>query len=120
LPSAAVALVALALGPVISAAHNPPEYNAVKLVDRDGQKLTDEQEEEIEALLDSPPRHPEDGRVDNVDVAMDSYLRHIVDRFGSDLSGLRVAVDCANGAYSALAPKAFQRLRAHVTPVANQ
>src|ERR671934_2441687 len=120
LPTPAVALLALDLGVVISASHNPPEYNGVKLFDRDGQKLTDEQEEEIEALLDAPPRHPEEGRIDNVDVAMDSYLRHIVDRFGSDLSGLRVAVDCANGAYSALAPKAFRRLRASVTPVANE
>ncbi len=120
LPTPAVALLAMDLGAVISASHNPPEYNGVKLFDRDGQKLTDEQEEEIEALLDSPPRNPEEGRVDNVDVAMDSYLRHIVDRFGSDLSGLRVAVDCANGAYSALAPKAFRRLRASVTAVANE
>src|SRR3982751_4270881 len=103
LPTPAVALLALDVGAVITASHNPPEYNGVKLFDRDGQKLTDTQEEEIEALLDSPPRHPEEGRVDNVDVAMDSYLRHILDRFGSDLSGLRVAVDCANGAYSALA-----------------
>src|ERR671936_143184 len=120
LPSPAVALLALDLGAVISASHNPPEYNGVKLFDRDGQKLTDEQEEEIEMLLDSPPRHPEEGRIDNIDVAMDSYLRHIVERFGSDLSGLRVVVDCANGAYSTVAPKAFQRLHAHVTAVANE
>jgi phosphoglucosamine mutase len=120
LPTPAVALLALDLGAVISASHNPPEYNGVKLFDRDGQKLTDEEEEEIEALLEAPPRHPEEGRIDNVDVAMDSYLRHIVERFGSDLSGLKVAVDCANGAYSALAPKAFQRVGAVTTPVANQ
>src|SRR5438270_416552 len=56
LPTPAVALLALDLGVVISASHNPPEYNGVKFFDRDGQKLTDAAEEEIEALLDEPPR----------------------------------------------------------------
>jgi phosphoglucosamine mutase len=56
--------------------------------------------------------------VDRVGVATDSYLEHIVERFGSDLSGLRVVVDCANGAYSAIAPKAFEELGAAVTAVA--
>src|SRR3954463_10114607 len=51
LPTPAVALLALDAGVVISASHNPPEYNGVKIFDRDGQKLTDEQEEQIEALL---------------------------------------------------------------------
>src|ERR671928_1682283 len=55
LPTPAVALLALDLGAVISASHNPPEYNGVKFFDRDGQKLTDAAEEEIEALLDAPP-----------------------------------------------------------------
>src|SRR5205823_1238699 len=54
LPTPAVALLALDLGVVISASHNPPAYNGVKLFDRDGQKLTDAAEEEVEALLDSP------------------------------------------------------------------
>src|SRR6266536_1365404 len=53
LPTPAVALLALDLGVVISASHNPPEYNGIKLFDRDGRKLTDAAEEEIEALLDS-------------------------------------------------------------------
>ena len=53
LPTPAVALLALDLGVVISASHNPPEYNGVKLFDADGQKLTDAAEEEIEALLDA-------------------------------------------------------------------
>ncbi len=117
LPTPAVALLALDLGAVISASHNPPEYNGVKLFDRDGRKLTDASEEEIEALLDSPPRG-EPGEIDRVGVAPDSYLEHIVERFGSDLSGLRIAVDCANGAYSGIAPEAFERLGAEVAPVA--
>ncbi|TMK94504.1 MAG: phosphoglucosamine mutase, partial [Actinobacteria bacterium] len=55
LPTPAVALLALDLGVVISASHNPPEFNGVKLCDRDGQKLSDDAEEQIEALLDAPP-----------------------------------------------------------------
>jgi phosphoglucosamine mutase len=117
LPTPAVALLAMDLGAVISASHNPPEYNGVKLFDRDGQKLTDEAEEEIEALLAEPPRDPELGRVDNLDVAMDSYLRHVMERFGADLSGLRIALDCANGAYSGIAPRAFEELGAKVTAI---
>src|SRR2546423_14018993 len=56
LPTPAVALLALDLGCVISASHNPPEYNGVKFFDREGRKLTDEAEEEVEALLDAPAR----------------------------------------------------------------
>ena len=116
LPTPAVALLALDLGIVVSASHNPPEYNGIKFFDRDGRKLSDEAEEEIEALLGATG--PGGGRVDRVDVATDSYLEHIVERFGSDLSGLRIAVDCANGAYSSIAPKAFEQLGAAVTAVA--
>src|SRR5262249_21597957 len=82
LPTPAVALLALDLGAVISASHNPPEYNGVKLFDGDGRKLTDEAELEIESLLDQPPRSPEGGRIDNVEVVLGSYLEHVVDRFG--------------------------------------
>src|SRR5918995_3511534 len=56
LPTPAVALLALDLGVVITASHNPPEYNGVKFFDRHGSKLTDASEEEIEALLDAPER----------------------------------------------------------------
>jgi phosphoglucosamine mutase len=116
LPTPAVALLALDLGAVISASHNPPEYNGVKLFDSDGRKLPDSTEEQIEALLDRSPAS-EPGEIDRVGVATDSYLEHIVERFGSDLSGLRVVVDCANGAYSGLAPKAFEQLGASVQPI---
>jgi phosphoglucosamine mutase len=118
LPTPAVALLTLDLGCVITASHNPPEYNGVKFFDRDGQKLTDEQEEEIEALLDSPG--PGGGEIEEVGVATDSYLEHVVDRFGSDLSGLKIGVDCANGAYSGLAPKAFAQLGAEVTAIGDE
>ena len=116
LPTPAVALLALDLGVVISASHNPPEYNGVKFFDGDGNKLTDADEEEIEALLDAPARGG--GSIDRVGVAEDSYLEHVVERFGPDLTGLKLAVDCANGAYSGIAPAAFEQLGADVTPVA--
>jgi phosphoglucosamine mutase len=117
LPTPAVALLALDLGAVISASHNPPQYNGVKFFDANGQKLSDRSEEEIEALLDSPPAETP-GTVDRVGIATDSYFEHIVERFGTDLTGLRIAVDCANGAYSGIAPQAFEQLGAEVAPVA--
>jgi phosphoglucosamine mutase len=117
LPTPAVALLALDLGAVISASHNPPEYNGVKLFDAEGRKLSDASEEEIEALLDAPAAESP-GAIDHVGVATDSYLEHIVQRFGSDLTGLKIAVDCANGAYSGIAPHAFEQLGAEVTAVA--
>jgi phosphoglucosamine mutase len=118
LPTPAVALLRLDLGVVISASHNPPEYNGVKFFDVDGQKLTDEAEEQIEALLDAPPA-ARPGAVDRVEIAVDSYLEHVLERFGSDLSGLRIAVDCANGAYSGIAPQAFRTLGAEVVAMAD-
>src|SRR5439155_5423051 len=81
LPTPAVALLRLDLGVVISASHNPPEYNGVKFFDHEGHKLSDQAEEEIEALLDAPG--PGGGEIDRVDVYVDSYLEHILERFGS-------------------------------------
>ena len=118
LPTPAVALLALDLGVVVSASHNPPEYNGVKFFTADGAKLTDAQEEEIEALLDAPA--PGGGKIDRVDVAMDSYVEHVVERFGSDLSGMRIAVDTANGAYSHIAFRAFTDFGANVTPLGDE
>jgi phosphoglucosamine mutase len=118
LPTPAVALLRLDLGVVISASHNPPEYNGVKFFDREGLKLVDEQEEEIEALLDAPATNG--GTVDEVGIATDSYLEHVLERFGSDLSGLRIVVDCANGAYAGLAPEAFEKLGAEVHAIGDE
>ena len=115
LPTPAVALLALDVGAVITASHNPPEYNGVKFFDRDGQKLTDASEEQIEALLDADP--PGGGEINRIDVANDSYLEHIVERFGSDLTGMKIGVDCANGAYSDIAPRAFEQLGAEITEI---
>ena len=120
LPTPAVALLALDLGVVISASHNPPEYNGVKFFTRRGHKLPDASEEQIEALLDDGYGAAEGGEIDRVDIATDSYLEHILERFGSDLTGLRIGVDCANGAYAGLAPQAFEQLGAQVVAIGNE
>jgi phosphoglucosamine mutase len=117
-PTPAVALLRLDLGVVISASHNPPEYNGVKFFDRNGHKLSDAAEEEIEALLDAAPRGG--GEIARVDVAVDSYLEHVLERFGADLSGLRIAVDCANGAYAKIAPQAFVQLGAEIETIGDE
>ena len=111
LPTPAVALLAERLGVVVSASHNPPEYNGVKLF-LGGGKLADEQEEEVEALLDAPG--PGGGSTEALDDAADRYLEHVLEHFGSDLTGLRLGVDCANGAYAGVAPRAFEQLGAEV------
>jgi phosphoglucosamine mutase len=113
LPTPAVALLALDLGVVISASHNPPEYNGVKFFDAQGHKLSDTSEEQIEELLVASPGIDQ-GRIERVEVATDSYLQHILERFGTDLDGLRIVVDCANGAYSGLGPRAFEQCGAEV------
>jgi phosphoglucosamine mutase len=115
LPTPAVALLAEDLGAVVSASHNPPEYNGVKLFDRDGRKLTDAQEEEIEGLLDADA--PGGGSVERIADAGERYIRHVVEHFGSDLSGLSLAVDCANGAMTDFAPLVFEQLGAEVSAI---
>jgi phosphoglucosamine mutase len=111
LPTPAVAFLADGLGAVISASHNPPEYNGAKLFFRGG-KLVDEQEEEIEELFDAAPTGG--GSVEELARAGDSYAAHLVEAFGSDLTGLRIGVDCANGAFSSFAPGVFAQLGAEV------
>ena len=117
LPTPAVALLADDLGFVVSASHNPPEYNGVKLF-RGGGKLDDEQEEEIEALFDASA--PGGGSIESRDDAAATYLDHVVAHFGSDLTGLRIGVDCANGAFSGLAPRALTQLGAEVHTIGVQ
>jgi phosphoglucosamine mutase len=117
LPTPAVALLAGDdLGVVVSASHNPPEYNGIKLFAPGGRKLTDSEEEAVEALLDAPP-HGTSGRVVGVEAARDEYVEHVRSHFGSDLTRLRIAVDCANGAYSTIAPEVLRGLGAEATAV---
>jgi phosphoglucosamine mutase len=118
LPTPAVALLADGLGAVISASHNPPEYNGVKFFAAGGRKLSDADELAIEHLLG---RHgPRGGSVERVDGLDAAYADLVVERFGSDLSGLRLAVDCANGAMAGIAPGVLRRLGAEVTAVADE
>ena len=116
LPTPAVALLAQDLGIVLSASHNPPEYNGVKFFTSEGHKLSDLQEEAIEALLDAPGHGR--GSIEIAEDAAAGYVAHILEHFGSDLTGLRIAVDCANGAFSEIAPAVFEQLGAQVTTVA--
>ena len=118
LPTPAVALAALDLGIVISASHNPPEYNGVKFFDAEGRKLSDESEEQIEALLDAAPTGG-GGSITHVDGAALAYLEEVLADVDPDLTGLRIAVDCAHGSYAGLAPHAFERLGAEVEAIGN-
>jgi len=116
LPTPAVALLAQDLGIVLSASHNPPEYNGVKFFDAEGHKLSDADEAEIEAFLAAPAGNG--GSVEVAEDAATGYVEHILDHFGTPLDGIRIAVDCANGAFSAIAPGVFEGLGAEVTAVA--
>jgi len=117
LPTPAVAFLGDELGVVISASHNPPEYNGVKLF-RDGGKLVDEQEEHIEDLFEADA--PGGGSVEHRVGSAGAYVSHVVETCGSDLTGLRIGVDCANGAFSALAPDAFARLGAEAHEIGTE
>ena len=114
LPTPAVALLAEHLGVVVSASHNPPEYNGVKLF-LDGGKLVDDQEEEIEQLFDATG--PGGGAVEHAQDARARYVAHVLEAFGTDLSGLRIGLDCANGAFSDIAPGVFEQCGAEVHAV---
>lgn len=117
LPTPAVALLAEQSGAVVSASHNPAEYNGVKFFLR-GAKLSDEEEEQVEALLDAPGAAAQ-GDIRCADGAAERYVRVVCERFGAPLGGLRVVLDCANGAMSEAAPAAFARLGADTIAVAN-
>lgn len=103
-------------GVVISASHNPYEYNGIKVFNAQGYKLPDAMEERVEELILNHAALPvksggELGRCRNGAQEMhDDYVSHLMDTIGCDLSGLRVMVDCANGAAAATAPNLFQRL----------
>ena len=109
------------LGVVLSASHNPYRDNGIKFFGGDGFKLSDETEHEIEDALEAgPPAHGHVGRVRRLEGALEDYLRALHERFGElDLSGRRVALDCANGATYRAAPEIFRRLGADVDVVAD-
>lgn len=105
-------------GIMISASHNPVEYNGIKLFSRTGYKLSDDIEEEIEDLIFNNPQKIilkegiELGRVYKRRSAVSDYVEHIKRSIDCDLSGINVAVDCANGSASATADQLFRELGA--------
>jgi len=128
LPTPAVAMMTRSmradLGVMISASHNGFADNGIKLFGPDGYKLSDARELEIEALMDqglqeglAPPA--ELGRVTRIDDAQARYVEIVKATFPRHLSlnGLRIVIDCANGAAYKVAPTAFYELGAEVIPV---
>ena len=118
LPTPAVALLAEGDGAVISASHNPPEYNGVKFFAPGGRKLSDEEELAVEELLDAPG--PGGGEVVGVEGAAQRYRELVTERFGAPLDGLALVVDGANGALAGLGPRALEELGARVTAIGDE
>ncbi|MDY4492449.1 MULTISPECIES: phosphoglucosamine mutase [Schaalia] len=106
------------LGVVISASHNPFQDNGIKFFARGGYKLDDALEDEIEALLGKVEDLPTGlgvGRVIKGETVADqNYVNHLVDSVATDLSGLRIVVDAANGAASFVGPAALRAAGAEV------
>ncbi|HEX4724039.1 MAG TPA: phosphoglucosamine mutase [Pseudonocardiaceae bacterium] len=124
LPTPAVAHLVGALGAdlgvMISASHNPMPDNGVKLFSAGGHKLPDAVEDEIEAAMAAPADRPTGaaiGRITQAPEAASQYLDHLVAASGRSLAGLRVVVDCANGAASQLAPQAYRKAGADVIAI---
>ncbi len=125
LPTPTVALLVKLLdmdgGVVISASHNPVEDNGIKFFARGGLKLTDYQEKAIEDYIlehkvEGSPKKPDDllGRYSTLRNAYDIYIKYLSDIFKTRFKGIKVAIDCANGAASILAPLVFGHFGAEV------
>ena len=111
------------LGVMISASHNPMPDNGIKLFQRGGEKLADEVEALVEARIGEPWQRPTGaavGRVINDDQLVNKYIEHLLSTIDVSLSGLKVVVDCANGASSFTAPVALSRAGAEVIAIANK
>ena len=110
------------LGVMISASHNPMPDNGIKLFQRGGEKLADEVEALVEARIGEPWQRPTGaavGRVINDDQLVNNYIEHLLSTIDVSLKGLKVVVDCANGASSFTAPVALSRAGAEVIAIAN-
>jgi len=110
-------------GIVISASHNPHEDNGIKFFSRDGQKLPDQIEEQIEEVMAQPLETLTSanlGKADRVDDARGRYIEFCKStiRRDSNLRGMKMVVDCANGAAYNIAPSVFAELGAEVVPIA--
>lgn len=121
IPTPGVAFLTTALdvdcGVVISASHNPPEYNGIKFFGFRGFKLSDRLEDDIEAELGRRPGPATSGRILSMPPDAPDYVDHVVGAAEARLDGMRVVVDCANGAASAFAPAALERLGAEVIAI---
>jgi phosphoglucosamine mutase len=111
------------LGVVLSASHNVFSDNGVKFFSKDGKKLPDDVEDEIEKNLETVVPHPtgsEVGRVKEMADAYEAYLAHLLETVNTGaLKGLKIAVDCANGAASEVAPDLYSRAGAQVIAIHN-
>lgn len=113
-------------GVMITASHNPIEYNGIKYFGADGFKLSDDLEYEIEQLLDAPvdelPRPSADGlgMVDDYLEGSLKYTSFLEQTISTDLSGLKVVVDAANGATSAFISPLFADLNVDLIPINDQ
>jgi phosphoglucosamine mutase len=102
-------------GIMISASHNPFEHNGIKIFNAQGYKLSDALEEEMEEMILTDRPCPQEtyeriGRIRRDEMLVERYIAHLMDVVESDLSGLRVAIDCANGAAVRTARGLFSRL----------
>jgi len=110
------------LGVMISASHNPAPDNGIKLFARGGEKLADSLEAAIEARMGEPWQRPTGehvGRVIDDSSARDKYIAHLLKSVDTPLTGIKVVVDCANGAASFVAPTALEKAGATVVAIAN-
>ena len=110
------------LGVMISASHNPAQDNGIKFFGPDGFKLSDEAEAEIEALIEAgvdPAQAGNIGRAQRIDDGRFRYVERVKSTFpqGRRLDGIKVVVDCANGAAHRAAPEVLWELGAEVIPV---
>ena len=122
LPTPAAAILnkrlGLDLAVVVSASHNPYRDNGIKFFSAAGTKLDDEAEAKIEALVGvEPDSVPEPGRVSELNGGLEDYLRALESFYRLDLSGMKVMLDCANGATHRAAPAIFERLGAEVETI---
>ena len=127
LPSPAIAYLVgesgTDLGVMISASHNPMPDNGIKFFSRGGGKLDDALESAIEKRLGEPWERPigkEVGRVISDESASERYAFHLLSTLKTSLNGIKVVVDCANGAASEIAPEVYRRAGAQVVAISNK
>ena len=112
-------------GIMISASHNPYQDNGIKIFGPDGFKLTDEQELEIESLIDNSEKiknasFEKIGKVYGGNELTQKYIQHIKQSITGDLSDIKIALDCANGATTGVAPFIFGDLEADIETIGCQ